>query len=380
MARKAEFPHELISICAEKWYNGPGWGAATSHPIVKEQYLPKDISDALHEAVVRKYAEVRVKVEAGNREVRKIGREYCEAFERCGRLGLSKNDSKFYKLPDGFIEPTSWGNATPDVHLLCLDLDHASWSRKNGVDRVTLVPLENVVVDFDVAWSYNYHCGGGYSRGVHNTYSLWFDPDKQLYRFRQFQTVGVDPIPDSKRRRNWCRATKRNEFLAVCKQKFREIIADGYEYSEYKHVEYGPNLIIFRKKEIQVPVEPEAPKAEEPIAADAPSAPPSIDMLELAASTLDKPEEVPQNKTVPYKGSICFTGALETMTRADAQKLARSVGFDIHTSVTQSLKYLVMADPNSTSIKACRARAFGTKLLSESEFLSMVSLAKEKAS
>lgn len=380
MARKAEFPQELISICTETWYNGPGWGAAVSHPIVKEQYLPKDVSDALREAVLRKYEEVRVKVEAGNREVRKIGQEYCEAFELFGRSGVSKKDSKFYKLPDGFIKPSSWANNTPDIHLLCLTNNHASWARKNGVDRVELVPIEKTIVDFDVGWSYNYHLRSYDYRGTHNTYSIWFDPDKQLYRLRYFQTVGVDPIPDSKKKKNWCRATKRNEFLDLCKNKFREIIADGYEYSEFKHAEYGPNLIIFRKKEIQVPAEPEAPTAKEPVAADAPSAPPSIDMLELAASTLDKPEEVPQNKTVPYKGSICFTGALETMTRADAQKLARSVGFDIHTSVTHGLNYLVMADPNSTSIKACRAREFGTKLLSESEFLSMVSLAKEKAS
>jgi len=71
------------------------------------------------------------------------------------------------------------------------------------------------------------------------------------------------------------------------------------------------------------------------------------------------------------KGSICFTGALETMGRTEAQKLAESVGFEIKSSVSKGLTYLVIADPNSTSTKACKARELGTKLLSEKEFLAM---------
>ncbi len=76
-------------------------------------------------------------------------------------------------------------------------------------------------------------------------------------------------------------------------------------------------------------------------------------------------------RSAPSRGSICFTGALETMGRTEAQKLAESVGFEIKSSVSKGLTYLVIADPNSTSTKACKARELGTKLLSEKEFLAM---------
>ena len=70
-------------------------------------------------------------------------------------------------------------------------------------------------------------------------------------------------------------------------------------------------------------------------------------------------------------GSICFTGTLETMGRKEAQKLAESVGFEVKGGVTKGLTYLVIADPNSQSSKARKARELGTKLLSEKEFLDM---------
>lgn len=71
------------------------------------------------------------------------------------------------------------------------------------------------------------------------------------------------------------------------------------------------------------------------------------------------------------KGSICFTGTLDSMGRKEAQKLAESVGFEVKNGVNRGLTYLVIADPNSQSSKANKAREFGTKLLSEKEFLDM---------
>jgi len=71
------------------------------------------------------------------------------------------------------------------------------------------------------------------------------------------------------------------------------------------------------------------------------------------------------------KGSICFTGALETMGRKEAQTLAESVGFEVKGGVNKGLTYLVIADPNSQSSKARKARELGTKLLNEKEFLAM---------
>lgn len=84
-----------------------------------------------------------------------------------------------------------------------------------------------------------------------------------------------------------------------------------------------------------------------------------------------KDEEVVKNASVANRGSICFTGALETMGRKEAQALAESVGFEIKGGVNKGLTYLVMADPNSNSSKARKARELGTKCISEKEFLAM---------
>lgn len=77
--------------------------------------------------------------------------------------------------------------------------------------------------------------------------------------------------------------------------------------------------------------------------------------------------------------SFCFTGAI-TKTDENGKRLSRD---DIHnlvienngkveSSVKKGLDYLVMADPNSTSSKAQKARKLGTKILSEADFFKML--------
>ena len=85
----------------------------------------------------------------------------------------------------------------------------------------------------------------------------------------------------------------------------------------------------------------------------------------------DQNEPVVKNASGESKGSICFTGALESMTRSEAQFLATASGFEVKGGVTKGLTYLVMADPNSNSGKARKARELGTKCISEKEFLAM---------
>ena len=76
--------------------------------------------------------------------------------------------------------------------------------------------------------------------------------------------------------------------------------------------------------------------------------------------------------------SICFTGKLNNFTRNRARAMAIAAGMTICESVTASLDYLVMADPNSTSTKACKARGYGVKLISEDDFLDMMELDKKQ--
>lgn len=70
--------------------------------------------------------------------------------------------------------------------------------------------------------------------------------------------------------------------------------------------------------------------------------------------------------------SVCFTGKLETMGRAQASALAARAGFEVKSSVSKGLTYLVTNDTESGSSKNEKARKFGTKIIDEKEFLKMV--------
>lgn len=69
--------------------------------------------------------------------------------------------------------------------------------------------------------------------------------------------------------------------------------------------------------------------------------------------------------------SFCFTGAME-FKRKDLQKMVEENGGTNFDSVKKGLSYLVMADPNSTSTKAKKAREQGTKMITPEQFLEMV--------
>lgn len=74
--------------------------------------------------------------------------------------------------------------------------------------------------------------------------------------------------------------------------------------------------------------------------------------------------------------SVCFTGELlatingEPVTREHAIVLATAAGMAIATGVTKKLDYLVVADPNTMSGKAKKARQYGTVILAEPVFWS----------
>lgn len=71
--------------------------------------------------------------------------------------------------------------------------------------------------------------------------------------------------------------------------------------------------------------------------------------------------------------SFCFTGAMEYK-RKDLQAMVTAHGGTNLDSVTKNLTYLVIADPNSTSGKAKKARELGITLISPEQFLEMVNV------
>lgn len=77
--------------------------------------------------------------------------------------------------------------------------------------------------------------------------------------------------------------------------------------------------------------------------------------------------------TIPKNGmSVCFTGKLNTLSRNDAAKLAESAGFEVLSGVNKKLTYLVTNTPDSGSSKNKKALEFGTKVITENEFLKMI--------
>lgn len=91
-------------------------------------------------------------------------------------------------------------------------------------------------------------------------------------------------------------------------------------------------------------------------------------------SRYNAPVEVVAPKTESTKGTICFTGKLETMTRSQAQAKAKELGYEIADSVSKTLGTLVVADvglKGAPSSKLKKAMGMGIKIMSESEFNSL---------
>lgn len=82
--------------------------------------------------------------------------------------------------------------------------------------------------------------------------------------------------------------------------------------------------------------------------------------------------KLPEAKTANgFAGlTFVFTGALESITRAQAEEIVRSLGGRTSSSVSAKTDYLVAgSDPGS---KHDRARELGVRILSEDEFLKML--------
>jgi len=71
---------------------------------------------------------------------------------------------------------------------------------------------------------------------------------------------------------------------------------------------------------------------------------------------------------------VCFTGELQSsiggqlINRAMAEALASRAGLTVASGVSKALDILVLADPNTQSGKAKKAREYGTRILSEAVF------------
>jgi DNA polymerase III subunit epsilon len=95
----------------------------------------------------------------------------------------------------------------------------------------------------------------------------------------------------------------------------------------------------------------------------------------LDAPVVDAPTRHDEAGVDEFVGkSVCFTGQLSCtingaeITREHAQALAQERGLVIKENVTKSLNLLVVADPDSLSGKARKARDYGTRIVVERAF------------
>lgn len=91
------------------------------------------------------------------------------------------------------------------------------------------------------------------------------------------------------------------------------------------------------------------------------------------------PEQAPSEHSLAGK-TVCFTGALTCthrgmqVTRDLAHQLAEEAGMVVANRVTKKLDMLVIADPESLSGKAVKAREYGIRIVAEAAFWPMLGI------
>ena len=99
-----------------------------------------------------------------------------------------------------------------------------------------------------------------------------------------------------------------------------------------------------------------------------------LDGMIAEMSAGEVPEDLLTHEHAYQGKSVCFTGALTCaaqgmrLTGSMAEDLARAAGMVPASRVTRDLDYLVVADPNTQSSKAKKARAYDIPILAETAF------------
>jgi DNA polymerase-3 subunit epsilon len=104
-------------------------------------------------------------------------------------------------------------------------------------------------------------------------------------------------------------------------------------------------------------------------------------LVEAATPAIRQGRSTPPATDHELRGrTVCFTGACtcsiggQPLTRASAELLAASAGLVVAPRVTKQLDVLVVADPDTMSGKARKARDYGTRIIAERVFWSTISV------
>ena len=102
---------------------------------------------------------------------------------------------------------------------------------------------------------------------------------------------------------------------------------------------------------------------------------PVIDKFLLVGVVVLPPvSDIPSDDDSPIK-TVCISGKLPSgRKKSDYEAPLRSAGYSLVDDVIKGLNYLVLAEPDSTSSKAVKARKLGVKVVSEEQLLEIVNL------
>lgn len=94
-----------------------------------------------------------------------------------------------------------------------------------------------------------------------------------------------------------------------------------------------------------------------------------IDRLFNSGFNIKYPQQLSENAA--FRGlTFVFTGTLSTITRNEAQKLAKSLGANVTNSVSKNTSYVVVGEDAGSKLE--KAQKLGINILDENEFMDMV--------
>lgn len=344
-----ELKNEIESLHRGDYDRG-SWGAATSTPYRVKTYL----TPAQSERIKAAYEALRVRVEAKLAETPKSRQE-----ERSNRFEYA---DFLFDSPD---EMNLLAGETLRGWRLCArTLNHIKFRNGRGHYELRPYSLGDVTVD-------GYANGSGYpSYSSLMRLQLYWDAERRLYYVLEWERASTQPVPEGRRRRNWARAGKKREFLGEC-AKLRErlaaagveikgVVRDGGTFRDKIYIDCAaPDATVdlsdrdvdkaWNSHPVVGPAEPgqvqEGPRVSEPAQSD---------------------------EHACFVGTVCFTGKLERLLRQEAAAMAKRAGYDVASSVSRDLTYLVTNQPHSCSLKNRKADEYGIRKITEAEFLKMV--------
>lgn len=213
MSRKAVFDQfttsHLKEFARNDYWDGPGWGEATSRPIRVKQYLSEELTQKILTRLEELRQEWKAKLDAvpkSKRFVGKTGFLIDGLYNGCSGGFRDKKDCEVLEVAGKMLYASALATG---------------WF-KNGRYWASLrESVDKMPIDFGYYVNRAWIGNGRYTSEQDNFRIYWDSENKRFYTI-EFKRVHTDPIPYEEHKRNWRREGKRAEFtkkfLALARQ------------------------------------------------------------------------------------------------------------------------------------------------------------------